>query len=90
MGSKTEQTAKKALYAMQGAWTSLHRQWDQLEQFRQRMCSNMGGVGGHYAERKKSEKAKYCMESLRCGIYKIQRTSERNEKEADSQIQIIS
>ena len=54
-GSKTGQTAKKALYAMQGAWTSLHRQWEQLEQFRQRICSNMGGLGGHYAQRNKSE-----------------------------------
>ena len=34
-----------------------------------------------------TEKDKYCMTSLICGILKIQQTSEYNKKEAGSQIQ---
>ena len=33
-----------------------------------------------------TEKDKYCMVSLVCGIWKIQQSSEYNKKEADSQI----
>ena len=33
-----------------------------------------------------TEKDKYCMISLICGISKIQQTGEYNKKEADSQI----
>ena len=35
----------------------------------------------------KSEKDKYCMISLICGISKIQQTNEFNKKEADSDIE---
>ena len=31
-------------------------------------CNNMGGLGGHYTQWNKSEKDKYCMISLICGI----------------------
>ena len=39
------------------------------------------------SEISQTEKEKYCMISLIRGIYKIQQSSEYNEKEADSQIQ---
>ena len=42
----------------------------------------MNGLGGHY----KSDKHKYCVITLTCGILKIQQISEYNRKEADSQI----
>ena len=32
------------------------------------ICSNMDGLGGYYANWNKSEKDKYCMISLICGI----------------------
>ena len=51
------------------------------------ICSNMDGLGGHYAKWNKLEKDKYCMISLTYEIKKIQQTSEYNKKEADSQIQ---
>ena len=38
------------------------------------------------SEMSQTEKDKYCMMSLICGIQKIQQTSEWNKKEADSQI----
>ena len=38
------------------------------------------------SEISQSEKNKYCMISLICGILKIQQISEYNEKEADSQM----
>ena len=39
------------------------------------------------SEISQTEKDKYCMISLICGILKIQQTSEYNKKEADSHIQ---
>ena len=45
------------------------------------ICSNMGGLGECYAKWNKSETDKYCMDSLICGIYKIQQTNEYNRKE---------
>ena len=38
-------------------------------------------------ELSETEKDKYCMISLICGIQKIQQTSEYNKKEADSDIE---
>ena len=32
------------------------------------ICSNMDGLGGHCAEWNKSDKDKYCMISLVCGL----------------------
>ena len=32
------------------------------------ICNNMDGLGGYYAKWNKSEKDKYCMISLICGI----------------------
>ena len=32
------------------------------------VCSNMDGLGGHYTKWNKSDKKKYCMISLKCGI----------------------
>ena len=34
------------------------------------ICNNMNGLGGYYAKWSKSEKDKYCMISLICGILK--------------------
>ena len=45
------------------------------------ICSNIDGLGGHNAQRKTSNS----MISLICRIEKIQRTSEYNKKETDSQ-----
>ena len=45
------------------------------------ICSNMDGLGECYAKWNKSETDKYCMDSLICGIYKIQQTDEYNRKE---------
>lgn len=42
------------------------------------ICDNMNGPGGPYAERNKSEKDKYCMISVICGIKK----RNNNKKEA--------
>ena len=47
----------------------------------------MDGLKGHYTKWNKSEKDKYCMISLICGISKIQQTNEFNKKEADSDIE---
>ena len=38
------------------------------------------------SEISQTEKNKYCMRSLICGILKIQQTSKYNKKETDSQI----
>ena len=57
-----------------------HKKWNLA------ICSNMDGLGGHYAKWIKSEKDKYCMISLMYEILKIQQTSEYNKKETDSQI----
>ena len=47
----------------------------------------MDGIGGYYVKWNKSEKEKYWMTSLICGILKLQQTSEcNNNKKADSQI----
>ena len=46
------------------------------------ICSNMDRAGGHYAKWNKSEKDKYYMVSLICGIQKIKQTSEYNKKGA--------
>ena len=46
------------------------------------------GLGGHYAKWSVSDREdKYCLISLTGGIWKIQQTSEYNQKEADSQVQ---
>ena len=47
------------------------------------ICS-MDGLEEHYTKWSKSEKDKYCMIPLICGISKIQQTNEFNKKEADS------
>ena len=45
------------------------------------ICSNVDGLGGHYAKWSKSEKDKYCMILLMCAIYKIQQTGEQKKKQ---------
>ena len=45
------------------------------------ICSNVDGLGGHYAKWSKSEKDKYCMILLMCGIHKIQQTGEQKKKQ---------
>ena len=47
-------------------------------------CMDLDGI--ILSEISQTEKDKYCMISLICGILKIQQTIEYNKKEADSQI----
>ena len=46
----------------------------------------MNGLGSFQSEISQTEKDKYCMILVKCGIKKIQQTSEYNKKEADSQL----
>ena len=52
------------------------------------VCSNMDGLGGHYAKRNNSHKDEYRMISLVCRIKKKKPTSEYNKKETDSWMDI--
>ena len=49
-------------------------------------CSEVNGLGSFQSEISQTEKDKYCMILVKCGIKKIQQTSEYNKKEADSQL----
>ena len=48
----------------------------------------MDGLGGHYVKWSEVRDTGYCKMSLKCGIWKIQQTSELNRKEIDSQIKL--
>ena len=50
------------------------------------ICNNVNGPREDYAKRNKSEKDKYCMISLICGIYKTNQMNKHNKTEAESQI----
>ena len=50
-------------------------------------CSNMNGLGGHYAKWNKLEEDKYCRYHLYTESKKVQQTSRYNKKEADSDIE---
>lgn len=43
------------------------------------LCDHMGDYGGHYAKCSKSEKGKYCVMSLTCGLDKTLRLRSRAE-----------
>jgi len=48
------------------------------------ICNNMNELGGYYvSEISQTEKDKYCMRSLICGMEKIKQTSECDKKEPD-------
>ena len=50
------------IYIHNGILLSRKKEWNLA------VCDNMNGLGGHYAKWNKSDKDKYCMISLICGI----------------------
>ena len=60
------------VYTMEYYYSAIKKEW-------QFTCNNMEGI-------MLTEKDKYCMLLLTCGIFKIKQMSEYNKKEIDSQI----
>ena len=54
------------------------------------ICSNMDGVGGHYAKWNKSDREKQILYDITFGIEKRYDKQEYNKREADLQIQKIN
>ena len=62
----TNEYTKKVWYIhTMGFYSAIKKEWNFV------ICSNTDGFGKHYAKWNKSEKDKYCMISLLCGICRI-------------------